>query len=322
MALHPTIHAALASAQGQTPYHLLPLAQARLQARQAYPAKQIPVPVASVRHIHTTGDERAIALRVYHPLGTGPHPVLMFFHGSGFVLLDLDTHDDLCRRLCAIVGCVVVSVDYRLAPEHPFPAAPDDCLAATRWVALHAAELGVDPMRLAVAGDSAGGCLAAVTAIRLRDEGGPAVCAQLLLYPVTDDPAVGYASYRDFGSGYGLTEAGMQWFWSQYLTAPDLASHPHAAPMRVASAVNLAPAYIATAEYDVLRDEGEAFAKLLRDARVPVVLQRCAGMNHGFLKYTGSIPEADHFLADACQWLRTALSVHPDPTCSQFITPC
>ena len=311
MALHPVINTALASAQGQIPYHRLPVLEARAQARQAYPAKPMPVPVACVQDIQTTGGAHAIALRVYHPPGMGPHPVLMFFHGSGFVLLDLDTHDDLCRRLCAAAGCVVVSVDYRLAPEHPFPAAPDDCLAATRWVALHAAELGVDPMRLAVAGDSAGGCLAAVTAIRLRDEGGPEVCAQLLFYPVTDHPGAGHASYRDFGTGYGLTAEGMQWFWSQYMTDSALAGHPHAAPARVASAVNLPSAYVATAECDVLRDEGEAFAKLLRDACVPVVSQRCAGMNHGFLKYTGTIPEVDQVLADACHWLRTAFQSAP-----------
>ena len=311
MALHPVINTALASAQGQTPYHRLPLLEARVQAKQAYPAKPAPVPVACVQDIQTTGGVHAIPLRVYHPPGMGPHPALMFFHGSGFVLLDLDTHDDMCRRLCTAARCVVVSVDYRLAPEHPFPAAPDDCLAATRWVALHAGELGVDPMRLAVAGDSAGGCLAAVTAIRIRDEGGPAVCAQLLFYPVTDQPGVGHASYRDFGIGYGLTEEGMQWFWSQYMTDAALAGHPHAAPARVASAANLPSAYVATAEYDVLRDEGEAFAKLLGDACVPVVLQRCAGMNHGFLKYTGAIPEVDSIFADACQWLRTAYESPP-----------
>ena len=311
MALHPVINTALASAQGQTPYHRLPLLEARAQARQAYLAKPKLVSVAGVQDIQTTGGAHTIPLRVYHPPGIGPHPVLMFFHGSGFVLLDLDTHDDLCRRLCAAAGCVVVSVDYRLAPEHPFPAAPDDCLYATRWFALHAAEFDADPMRLALAGDSAGGCLAAVTAIRIRDEGGPAVCAQLLFYPVTDHPGAGHESYRDFGIGYGLTEEGMQWFWRQYVVDPNLAGHPHASPARVASAAGLPSAYIATAEYDVLRDEGEAFVKLLRNAGVPVVLQRCAGMNHGFLKYTGTISEVDHALADACQWLRTACQSAP-----------
>ena len=152
-------------------------------------------------------------MRIYTPRGTGPFPLLVFFHGSGFVLCSLDTHDGMCRNLCAGAGCVVASVDYRLAPEHKFPAGIEDCLHATRWAAAHAAELGADPARIAVGGDSAGGNMAAVTALRVRDEGGPALCGQLLLYPVTDYHTPGTPSYEENAEGYGLTRDTMKWFW-------------------------------------------------------------------------------------------------------------
>jgi len=145
-----------------------------------------PAEIAAVSEETIDGPGGGLRLRIYTPHGTGPFPLLVFFHGSGFVLCSLDTHDGMCRNLCAGAACVVVSVDYRLAPEHKFPAGPDDCQHATRWAAAHAAELGADPTRTAVAGDNAGANMAAVTALRLRDEGGPALCGQLLLYPVTD----------------------------------------------------------------------------------------------------------------------------------------
>ena len=171
MPLNSVIQAALCAAADSPAYHALPIAQARALARQGYPNRKIPVPVGEVCNLNIPGPGGALALRIYRPSGPGLHPVIVFFHGSGFVILDLDSHDDICRRLCAGASCVVVSVDYRLAPEHKFPAAPDDCLAATRWTASHAAEFGGDASRMAVAGDSAGACLAAVTAQRVRDEG-------------------------------------------------------------------------------------------------------------------------------------------------------
>ncbi len=305
MALHAVIQAALSSAAGAPPYWELPIAQARAQAKQAYPRVKVPVAVASVRDTCIPGPGGALTLRIYRPRGNGPHPVVVFFHGSGFVVLDLDTHDDICRRLCAGASVVVVSVDYRLAPEHKFPAAPDDCLAATRWVAAHAAEFGGDASRMAVAGDSAGGCLAAVTALRARDEGGPRLRAQLLWYPVTDYPSSPPDSYHAYGAGFGLTHAGMQWFWDQYLADPSAASHHHASPLRMETARGLPSAYVAVAEYDVLRDEGEAYAGRLGEAGVDTVLRRWTGMNHGFLKYSGVIAEADAAMADACNWLRS-----------------
>ena len=313
MALHPVIQTALASAAALPAYDALPIAQARAQAKLGYPARKEPVPVAEVRNLNIPGPGGALALRIYRPVGQAPSPVIVFFHGSGFVILDLDTHDDICRRLCAGASCVVVSVDYRLAPEHKFPAAPDDCLAATRWVAAHAGEFGGDASRMAVAGDSAGGCLAAVTAQRIRDEGGPRLQGQLLWYPVTDYPTSTPNSYLAYGAGFGLTQAGIRWYWDQYLEDPSAASHPHASPLRAASTAGLPSAYVLVAECDVLRDEGEAFARHLVEGGVETVTRRWASMNHGFLKYPGVIEDADAAMVDACGWLRRVLKCDTHP---------
>ena len=228
----------------------------------------------------------------------------MFFHGSGFVLCSLDTHDGMCRNLCAGAGCVVVSVDYRLAPEHKFPAGTEDCLHATRWAAAHAAELGADPARIAVGGDSAGATMAAVTAIRVRDEGGPALCGQLLLYPVTDYHTPGTPSYEENAEGYGLTRDTMKWFWAHYLNDASEGAHPHASPLRAADLSGLPPALVITAEYDPLRDEGEFYAEKLRTAGVPAALSRYDGVNHGFMFWAGIVDRAGAAMNEACEWLR------------------
>lgn len=304
MPLHPVIARALAAAQGAQPYWRLPIAQARAQARLAYLRDGDPVAVGEVRNLAMPGPAGPLAVRVYVPPGPGPHPLVVFFHGSGFVILDLDTHDDLCRRLCVGAGCVVASVDYRLAPEHRFPSAPDDCLAATRWIAAHAGEFSADARRMVLAGDSAGGCLAAVTCARLRDEGGPTASGQLLLYPVTDAPSTARDSYARFGTGHGLSTEGMQWFWQQYAGTAEIDRHPHAAPLQAASLRGLPPAYVMTAEFDVLRDEGEAYARRLLDEDIAVHSHRAASMNHGFLKYAGKLQEADTEVARACDWLQ------------------
>jgi acetyl esterase len=260
-----------------------------------------------VHNLQIPGPGGHRSLRIYVPGGQGPFGVLVFFHGSGFSMLDLDTHDEICRRLCASGGCVVASLDYRLAPEHPFPAAPDDCLAAVRWMADHAARFKGDAARMGVSGDSAGGCLAAVTAMRVRDEGGPRLCAQLLMYPVTDHHQTGYGSYTEFGTGFGLRAEAMRWYWDQYLPDAAMASDPRAAPLRMQSMAGLPPAYVMVAEYDVLRDEGTAYARRLQADDVPVVAVLVAGMNHGFLRHDGLIPEAGAALDAACTWLRENL---------------
>jgi len=260
--------------------------------------------VASVEDRHIPGPARDIRVRIYRPDRRDARPVVAFFHGGGFLICSIETHDAMCRRLCRLGEAVVVSVEYRLAPEHKFPAAPDDCLAATKWVAAHAAALGGDPARLVVAGDSAGGNLAAVTALRARDEGGPKLRAQMLIYPVADHHSVQRPSYTEHGVGCGLTRTTMMWFWDQYLTDPAEGAHPHASPLRATSLAGLPQAYIVTGGYDLLRDEGEAYAAGLRAAGVAVDLVRYEDMNHGFLNWVGLIDRSTEAMAAACAWLR------------------
>jgi acetyl esterase len=263
-----------------------------------------PAAVDAVREQVVQGPGGDLRLRVYRPSGKPPFPLLAFFHGSGFVLCSLDTHDGMCRNLCAGAGCVVVSVDYRLAPEHRYPAGLDDCVFATRWIADHARELEGDAARLVVCGDSAGGNLAAATALRLRDQGGPPLVGQLLIYPVTDYHTPGTASYRDNAEGYGLTRDTMLWFWDHYLTDAAVANDPYASPLRAARLDNLPPALVQTAEYDPLRDEGEAYAEKLRAAGTPATTSRWNGMNHGFLFWAGRVDKAGDAMRECCAWLR------------------
>ncbi|HVY13579.1 MAG TPA: alpha/beta hydrolase, partial [Rhodopila sp.] len=270
MPVDPQIQTLLDLRASLPPFHTLSVADARAQ----FSARTVPGmradAVAKVENRDMQGPGGSLALRIYTPLGEGPFPLIVYFHGSGFVVCSLDTHDLLCRNLCAGTGCVVVSVDYRLAPEHKFPAAVEDCLAATRWAQANASGLGADPGRVIVAGDSAGGNLATVTALRIRDEGGPRLLAQLLIYPVTDHWTSGAPSLEENAEGYGLGKAGMIWFWDHYLSDPSQATHPHVSPMRANDLGRLPPALILTAEYDPLRDEGEFYADKLRAAGVEV----------------------------------------------------
>lgn len=282
--------------------------------RRAYAetsARLIPRPEGPVatEDIELDGAVGPIRARTYRvPGAADPRPLVVWFHGGGWVVCDLDTHDALCRRLCLGSGAVVLSVDYRLAPEHRFPAAADDGAAASRWAFANARALGADPGRVVLAGDSAGGNVAAAAALRLRDEGGPRAAGQLLVYPVTDHWRAGFGSYDAFAEGYGLTRGVMAWFWEHYLGAvPDDAQlaglSPQAAPLRAASLRGLPPARVLTAEYDVLRDEGEAYAARLREAGVEVEAERCAGMHHGFLNWGGVLDGADRAIAGACAWI-------------------
>ena len=308
MPVDPQIQALLDRGTGVPATHTLPVAEARRQYEARIALMAPPAPVAAVSARTIDGPGGPLALRIYTPAGEGPFPLMVFFHGSGFVLCSLDTHDGMCRNLAAGIGCVVVSVDYRLAPEHPFPAGPDDCLAATRWAAAHAVGLGADPARVMVAGDSAGGNMAAVTALRVRDEGGPDLCGQVLLYPVTDHHAPGTPSYVENGDGYGLTADTMRWFWDHYLARPKDAAHPHASPLRADSLAGLPPAWVMSAEYDPLRDEAELYAERLSAAGVPVAMSRRAGMNHGFLFWVGVVAAADAAMAETCAWGRSAFA--------------
>jgi acetyl esterase len=258
---------------------------------------------------------REIAVRVYRPAtGDGPWPVVVFFHGGGFVVCTLETHDPYCRALATEAGVMVVSVDYRLAPEHKFPAGVEDCLAATEWVLAHAGELGGSASRVFVAGDSAGGTLAAVVALLLRDKGvsgglsGGALglAGQILLYPVTAHYDPPTASYLEMAEGYGLTRKGMMWFWDHYLKEKSEGTDFRAAPLLAASLRGLPRAFVVTAEYDVLRDEGLAYAKRLEAAGVEVTRVHAEGMNHGFacsMNEFPFLPQAKDVLRKVAEWI-------------------
>jgi acetyl esterase len=305
MPVDPQIQALLDRGTGVPATHTLPVAEARRQYEARIALMAAPARVENVGERTIDGPGGPLGLRIYTPIGGGaPFPLLLFFHGSGFVLCSLDTHDGMCRNLAAGIGCVVVSVDYRLAPEHKFPSGPDDCLAATRWAAAHAAELRADPARIMLAGDSAGGNMAAVTALRVRDEGGPPLCGQMLLYPVTDYHTPGAPSYAENADGYGLTRDTMQWFWEHYLDSPAAAANPYACPLRAPDLSRLPPAYVMSAEYDPLRDEAELYGERLRAAGVPAAITRRRGMNHGFLFWVGVVAGADAAMAEACAWAR------------------
>jgi acetyl esterase len=248
-----------------------------------------------------------IAVRVYRPAtGDGPWPVVVFFHGGGWVVCTLETHDPYCRALATEAGVMVASVDYRLAPENKFPAGLEDCLAATEWMLANAGELGADGSRVFVAGDSAGGTMAAVVALLLRDMGRTGLAGQILLYPVTAHYDPPTASYLEMAEGYGLTRKGMMWFWDQYLKDKSDAEDFRAAPLRAASLRGLPRAFVVTAEYDVLRDEGQAYAKRLEEAGVEVTHVFVPGMNHGFacsMNEFPFLPQAKDLLRKVAEWV-------------------
>jgi acetyl esterase len=262
-----------------------------------------PPPIAGSSDRMIPGPGGDLPIRIYTPEGEGPFPTFVFFHGGGFVLCNLDTHDSICRNLCAGAGCVVVAVDYRLAPENKFPAATDDSLAATRWAAENISTFQGIPGRLAVGGASAGANLATVTAMRIRDEGGPALCGQLLVYPLTDHYSAGTPSFREF-AGLFMTMEEMVWFAEHYLNDPSDIENPLAYPLRAKDLGNLPPAFVMTAECDPLRDEGERYAARMADAGVPVKHIRYDGMIHGFFEMPGIIDRAEQAHQDACDWLK------------------
>jgi acetyl esterase len=266
-----------------------------------------PGPIHRTEERRVPGPGGELTLRLYRPEEGRPLPTLVFFHGGGWVIGSIGTHDLICRDLARLSGCLVASVEYRLAPEHRFPAAAEDAYAATRWVAEHAAEIGADPARLAVGGDSAGGNLAAVTALMARDRGGPPLGFQLLIYPVIDH-SFETDSYRENAEGFGLTQARMRWFWSHYLSRPSDGDNPYASPLRAESLRGLPPALILIAGYDVLRDEAERYAERLRADGVEVRVDRHPGLVHGFFGMTGRIDAARDGLGRAADALRSALA--------------
>jgi acetyl esterase len=296
------------AALGLPPNHLVSPAQARLNMKSRPRAAGPEVAKVEDRLIPGPGVE--LPVRIYTPEGSGPFPILVWYHGGGWVVGDLDTADPTARHLAVGAGCVVVSVDYRLAPETKFPGAADDCYAATVWAAQHATRLNGDPSRIAVGGDSAGGNLAAAVALMARDRGGLSLVFQLLVYPVTARDFE-TASYRQNAEGYNLTLDGMRWYWEQYLQGSDDATNPYAAPMAARDLKGLPPALVITAEYDPLCDEGEAFAKRLQAAGVATTCKRYDGMIHGFFGMPAVLDQGKQAIADACAALRQAFTGVP-----------
>lgn len=295
MTLDPLLAQILALSPPEPDYTVFSAAE----ARAAMAARVAPLLAAAPQPERRDDiDHHGLPLRIIRPAGPGPHPVVLFLHGGGWVVCSNDTHQPLAVAIARAAGAAVVMVDYRLAPEHPFPAAVDDARAGLAWVRSHGAAHGLDPARIVVAGDSAGGNLAAIVAAHAPDLAG-----QWLIYPVCDHPdAARYPSYAENDSGFGLSTAAMAWYWAQYA-----ADGPDARPMLRQDLAGLPPALIQTAQHDVLRDEGEAYAARLTAAGVAVTCTRHAGMAHGFLSLTGMLPGADAALAEAANWLNARL---------------
>jgi acetyl esterase len=293
------------AAAGGPGLHELPLDEARKVPYQMIELGGPEEPVAQVSTSIVPGPVD-IPVRVYRPSLAQDLPALVFFHGGGFVICNLDTHDRACRMLANASGSVVVSVDYRLAPEHKFPAAVEDAFAATRYVAEHPSEFGVDPGRIVVGGDSAGGNLAAVVALMARDRGGPSLKFQLLIYPLTDFEDQS-PSMRQYDQDHFLTREAMTWFADSYVAPADRRS-PYASPHHAQDHSRLPPALIITAECDPLRDQGEAYAEKLRRAGVPVTHKRYDGMIHPFVSLAGIVDDGRTAIQECATAVRQALT--------------
>lgn len=310
MALDPQIEQMLAAMPewpGMRGMELPPL-------RQAVRESSIAIPPAADAVVARTED-RAIAgpggdlpIRIYWPEGEGLRPIIVYFHGGGYVMGDLDTQDMIARAFCAWAEAIVISVDYRLAPEHRFPAGIDDAEAALLWAAEHGAEIGGDTSRLALAGDSAGGNIATALSLRLRDKGGPAVKAVVNIYGSANHPSSATPSSIEFADGPILRSDDILWFWEQYLTDPETEQHhQEASPLRAESLAGLPPFFVGTAEYDPSRDDSENFAARLAKEGGDVTLKRYAGMVHGFASWVGFLPTARDVMQDSSQFLKDNL---------------
>lgn len=267
--------------------------------RTLRPGPDGPHPIGSSSDITLPGPGGELPARVYRPAAEMPLPTVVFFHGGGFVSCDLDTHDEQCRLICAAVGAVVLSIDYRLAPEHPFPAAVEDCVTATRWAREQVATLGGDPARIAVAGDNAGGNLAAIAALVCRKDD-PPLAAQLLIYPITD-LGRDFPSMHENATGFLLTLEDLRWFTGHYLVDATQAADPLASPLRAGDLSGLPPALVVTAQYDPVRDQGIAYADALRDAGVPVIHRSYDGFIHGFFGMGLLSPAVAAAAAEICR---------------------
>jgi acetyl esterase len=308
MPLHPQMKAVLdlMTAAGPPLHHLSP-EEARKAILAMRATKGEPERVGKVEDRTFRGPAGDLPMRIYTPDGRGPFPVLVYFHGGGWVVGSVETVDASCRSLTNLAGCIVVSADYRLAPEHKFPAAADDAYAATRWVALQAASFHGDPTRIAVGGESAGANLAAVVALMAQERAAPSLMHQLLAYPVLNY-AFDLPSHKENAEGYFLTKDMMVWFWRQYLNTDADGENPLASPLRARHLRGVASATILTAEFDPLRDEGAAYAARLREAGVSVSYKCYEGLIHGFFGSVKVVEPARKAMEEAAAALRAAFA--------------
>ena len=302
------INATMAQSEAESLWHR-PIADVRADFDNLVLGLQAPGPeVGRVENRDIRGPHGPIPIRIYWPEDSDPGtplPVYINYHGSGYVVLSIDTHDNVCRALCRGAGCIVIAVSYCKAPENKFPKPTDEAWASLEWIAANAAEIGADPARIAVGGDSAGGCLAAVTAQRAKREGGPPLVFQLLVYPVTDTRE-DRPSYKSFGDGYVLTAETMAWFFDCYFNNDAEKSDLAAAPLRADDLSGLPPALVMTASHDPLHDDGVAYAEKLKSAGVPTDYRNYEGHIHGFWTATGRMDVAAEAQATACAALRQA----------------
>ncbi|MFI5000439.1 MAG: alpha/beta hydrolase [Reyranellales bacterium] len=299
----------LLARSGQQPLHKLGVAKARAEFDSLQPALSgAPAPVGEIVDRTVDGPAGRLRVRLYRPAGAVARllPTILYFHGGGFVIGSLEGYDLPCRYFCARTGCAVVAVDYRLAPEHKFPAAIDDAVAAFRWLSADAVKLGIDPARIVVAGDSAGGTIAAVVAQLVRGEPRPP-CLQWLIYPATD-LAGDSPSHQSCGEGFLLTRADMEWCLAQYLNDPGEVNDPRVSPLKAADLAGLPPALVFTAGFDPLRDEGQAYADCLVAAGVKVVHREFESLIHGFIGMRGALQAAARAMDDMVAGLRHELA--------------
>jgi acetyl esterase len=308
MPVDPQVQALLAAmeAQGAPDISQLSVSQARDMANSFREMQGDLVQVAAVGDRTVPGPAGSLPVRIYRPNGS-PRGAIVYFHGGGWVIGNIEVVDAPCRALADATGCVVVSAQYRLAPESAYPAAADDCYAVTAWVAEHMDELGTEPAGLVVAGDSAGGNLAAVVALMARDRGGPEIALQALIYPVTDLESMETDSYRDNGEGYLLTAATMRWFRDHYVPDEARRSEPYASPARAEDLSGLPPAFVATMEFDPLRDEGERYAELLQKAGGTATVRRYDGQIHGLFWLGGMCDRYSGLIEDLAKEVKAAL---------------
>jgi len=294
MALEPVTQKILESlaASGLPPAYFLPAEQARAQMNALFITNETPETVGSVVNTYIPCSWGNLGIRIYTPSGQGIFPVFVFFHGGGWSMSNIETHDALCRRITNLSDCIVISVDYRLAPEHKYPAAVDDAYTAMQWAFDNAARLNGDPEKIIVGGDSSGAALAAVVCMMARDRGKLDIAYQVLIYPPTDYYLPGTKSYIENGTGYFIDRDFMIWFWNNYLPSDADLNNPYVCPLRAKDFSNLPPAIVLTCEYDPLRDEGEEYARKLQEAGVDVEFKRYDGMIHGFILQFGIMSQA------------------------------